>query len=1018
MRTDEIPFYEKDALLYRLHEGIENSTKQVVFVVGAPLTAPHKGELGVADVRAVVELVRAEFAGKVVQLERLDAMLSESANPYQTAFDFLSGRAGQDAVNRIIKRAVSQTLIPTKESNWGNTILKLDDDQLRALDQDPKAWHLSPAVAALGGLVAKEPERFGKIVLTSNFDPLVELGITKAGGLAWRTSLSVDGSINQSTASGCQVIHIHGYWHGTDTLHTNRQLLGNRPTLKNDLLTLLHNKIVVVVAYGGWPDIFTGALGGVVSNDNLFPEILWACYGDRPALSEHLYTMLRPGIERNRVTFYKGIDCHEFFPELLQLWSGTRNEPPAPSRRGSSSAPVLSNQLKPLRLAPLECDRPPSIDVWVGRENELRALETSKAKAVIVCGIGGEGKSALASHYVRTLGDREVRYRLWDWRDCKEQNDRIRTQIVEIIVRFSNGSILASQLAEADDVEVIEVLLDQIADARAVLVFDNVDSYVDLENRTFTGLLDLLIQRLSTAQSTSRIVLTCRPDVHYAASSVITIAMKGISEDEAIELFSKRAPEERIPESDIREAHTQTKGHAFWLDLLAVQVTEVPGTTLRKLLSDMRRGREGVPDVLSSIWGKLSDREQTLLRFMAEAVRPETETTIERFVASQLNYSKFSRALRSLVALNLIVVKPEIDAPDLYDLHPLVRQFVRTNFERSERSGFIHVVINQYEIIIRTIESLLGIHLPFAMLERWSQKAELEVSAGLYDKAFATLAKVQHALIGGGHVQEFVRVGRLLFEAIDWETAASKYKPFDEVVGEMVSAYDQLGDFDAADSLLSRYEGTIPQKTARYINFCDVRAFSYWVRGAFPVAIDWATKGVNLKSESHVDTTFDCKHTLALAQRDNGQPEIAIEYFRKGLEVSEIVAGKASSTDGALVGNVGRCLQLMGRMDDALACYRQSMMILERDGSVHSQSNRAYARRWVGQIFANLGDFTKAEAFLRDAIRVLGASAPVRVRELFAEVEKFRQDSSPVLTEKAATQIVDSWMRSQDTCRE
>ncbi|GFE93835.1 tetratricopeptide repeat protein [Acetobacter persici] len=1014
MWGDEILFYEKDALLYRLHEGLDNTEKQVVFIVGAPITAPFHGTQGVADVNAIVKLVRNEFAGKQVQLAKFDAAVSGAANPYQAAFDFLSGRAGQDAVNRIIKRAVSQALVSVNEGSWEDAIVKLADDQLRSLDQNLKGWYLSPAVASLGRLIAKYPDRFGQIVLTSNFDPLIEVAVESASGAAWRTSLSVDGSITQSAASGCQVIHIHGYWYGTDTLHTNRQLIKSRPTLKNDLLTVLHDKIVVVVAYGGWPDIFTGALSGVVSNDNLFPDILWTCYGDTPVLSDYVYATLQPGIDRNRVSFYKGIDCHEFFPELLRLWDGNQCEQFVEEANDglTSSVPVSHDRAKLFRLAPLECDRPPNIEVWVGRENELRALETAKAKVVIICGIGGEGKSALASHYIHTLSERDDRYRSWDWRDCKEQSDRIRTQIVEVIVRFSKGTISADQLVETADTELVEVFVDYVGDASAVLVFDNVDSYVDLENQTFTGILDLLIQHASTTQFTSRIILTCRPDVQYAGKSVITIPMKGISESEAIELFSKRAPDQNIPQQDIRAARFLTKGHAFWLDLLAVQVTKVPGTTLRKLLDDMRRGREDVPDVLSSIWDKLASREQILLRFMAEAARPETERTIERFAASQLNHHKFTRALRTLISLNLIVVKPEVDAPDLYDLHPLVRQFVRTKFEPSERSGFIRVVINQYKAIIGTIQSVLGIHLPFAMLERWSQKAELEVSAGLYDEAFETLVEVESALIGSGHVQEFVRVGRLLFESIDWETAASKYKHFDKIVGVMVLAYDQLGDFDSSDILLTRYERTIPQKTARYIKFCDVRAYSHWVRGDFALAMDWAMKGNTLKSETNVDTDFECQHTLALAQRDAGQPEVALEYFRKGFEVAEIVkSGAGIPPNGPMYGNVGRCLQMMGRMDEALSCYRRSMAILEKDTSSHSNSNRAYARRWVGEIFAHLGDTTRAEAFFIEAIRMLGASAPVRVRELYAEVEKVRGNPSHILGERAAAQIVGQWIR-------
>lgn len=1010
MTDNELQFFDREALLFRLHDALNRSDKDVVFVVGAPLTAPHSGKAGVADVKAVVELIRSEFPERSRHRERFETSVAGSVDSYQAAFDFLSGNAGQDAANRIVKQAVARALLPSGSTDWCEVIGRLPENDLKALDQNTESWQLSPGVSALGELIAKFPTRFGNILITSNFDPLVEVSIKRNGGSAWRTSLSVDGSIRQSEAEGCQVIHIHGYWYGSDTLHTTRQLLQSRPTLKNDLLTRLQDKIVVVVAYGGWPDIFTGALAGIVSNDSLFPEILWTFYSDLPSLSDHLRTTLQPGIDRNRVTFYKGIDCHDFFPELLALWE---EKPILELAETSVTARLPSgprDRLRLFRLAPLECDRPPSIEVWVGRENELRALETSQAKVVIICGMGGEGKSALASHYISTLDEHESAYRLWDWRDCKEQSDRIRTQIVEIIVRFSDRRVSADDLVDAHDIELVEVLIDQTMDARAILIFDNVDSYIDLENRSFIGILDTLVHRISTSESTSRIVLTCRPDVQYPSSSVITLPMKGISVEEAIELFAKRVSNVVIPDEDIHEAHTRTNGHAFWLDLLAVQVTKVPGTTLRKLLNDMRRGRDDGPDILSPLWDKLARREQTLLRFMAEAVRPETANMIEGFVASQLNYQKFNKALRSLIALNLIVVKPEADAPDLYDLHPLVRQFVRTKFERVERNGFIRVVLNQYDLIIGKIEALLGINMPYPMLERWSQKAELQVAAGLFEDAFETLTKIEEAFIGGGHVQEFVRVSRLLFEAIDWETAPTKHRQFDKIIGAMIEALDQLGDTESADGLLTRYERTIPQKTARYINFCDVRSYSYWMRGDFEKAIEWAQKGVTLKSETNVDTDFDCRHTLALAQRDAGQPTVAIEYFRNNFSIADIIAGKPEvGSSPSMYGNVGRCLHLMEKFDDALSCYRKSLKMLEMESSSTTKSNRAYGRRWVGQIFAKRGDTEKAEAFLMDAIRTLGSSAPIRVRELYAEVEVIRAGDVPVMSEAKAVRIVNNW---------
>lgn len=1008
--TQDLQFFDHDALFYRLSDGIADSNKEVVFVVGAPISAPVAGSLGVADVNAVVQLIRSKFLSKPAQIQRLDRELTSSDNPYQKAFEFLSGRAGQDEANAIVKRAVAGALRSSTPAHWPAEITKLSEEQLSNLDGDNKIWHLTPGLDALGALIAAHPDRFGKLLVTSNFDPLVEVAIKRHGYNAWRTSLAVDGTLHQSNADGCQVVHIHGFWHGVDTLHMGRQLLMDRPNLQNSLLSMLHDKIVVVLAYGGWPDIFTTALSGIVSNDNLLPDILWTSYGPEPKLSDYVLGALSRGILRNRVTLYRGIDCHKFLPELLEYWETDQTSLRDGQDEKPSPAVTRHDREKLFRLPPQECDRPPNVDVWVGRENELRALETSKANVVIICGIGGEGKSALTAHYIGNLRTDESNYRIWDWRDCKEQSDRIRTQLVEALVRFSRGRISSNDLAEAEDEEIVDILIDTVKDEGAVIVLDNVDSYVDLENSAFTGMLDVLVSKFSGVSSTSRIMLTCRPTVEYASSSIITLSLKGISPEEAIELFAARGLTDPTLESDIRDAHGLTKGHAFWLDLMATQVKQVPGTTLRKLLEDMRRGREGGPDILSSIWDKLARREQTLLRFMAEAVRPESEAQIQKFSSAELNYKNFQRALKALISFNLIVVKPEDNAPDLYDLHPLVRQFVRTKFAPSERSGFIRVVINQYEIIIGAIEAMLGVNLPFPMLERWSQKAELEISAGLHEQAFETLFKVEDAMIGGGHLQEYVRVARLLFEAIDWQTAPTKFRRFDRLFGVTVSAFDQLGDTASADSLIQRYEETVPQKTARYIHYCDVRGFSEWQRGRFAEAIAWASRGVTLKNETNVDTQFSCDHTLALAERDAGDPRKAMEYFLKGYSIEQLVHEESEvEADGPTYGNVGRCLQMLGEYDQALACYRRSIRVLEGDSTSHSKSNRAYARQWIAEVLERIGEGRTATAFYVDAIQILGASAPVRVRALSNALAHAMGTQAQVMSNSEASSIVNRW---------
>ena len=275
------------------------------------------------------------------------------------------------------------------------------------MDSDTQGWFVSPATENLGRLAANYPGRFGKSILTTNFDPLVEVAIRRAGGAYFRTTLHSDGNLSQTEGTGCHVIHLHGYWYGSDTLHTNRQLAQSRPRLRDSLGQLLRNKLVVVCAYGAWDDAFTVALIEVVGDDTAYPEIIWTFHQDKPHVDEQLSLRLERGIDRGRVNLYAGIDCHTLFPKLYQAW--LRLEPEGPTRVVGPYNPVRVSQVLSAELEASHDkqtivegdveDRPPIVEICVGREAELKSLKDSAAKIVFLTGLGGQGKSTLAARY-------------------------------------------------------------------------------------------------------------------------------------------------------------------------------------------------------------------------------------------------------------------------------------------------------------------------------------------------------------------------------------------------------------------------------------------------------------------------------------------------------------------------------------------------------------------------------------------------------------------------------------------
>jgi tetratricopeptide (TPR) repeat protein len=978
MSTD-FQYYDESALLERLTHGLKRRPQEVVFLVGAPISSPFLPSVsGVPDVEGVISLIRAEFDDNADQRHAFrSALETPGVSRYQTAFGFLQGRRGPQAASEIVRTAVYLARKPDVAVGGEYQAPKLSDERCRYLDSDLNGWVLSPGVDSLGKLLAGFREQFGKAVLTTNFDPLIEVSIRTAGGSFFKTALYSDGSISNTDGMGCHVIHLHGYWHGSDTLHTPRQLSQPRPRLRDSLTSLLRNKIVVVCAYGGWDDAFTAALMDVVSDETAYPEILWTLKDERSELSEQLSTRLSPGINRGRVNVYTGIDCHKIFPKLYSFWSTDSTATPTPKFVSEYNDDILSDLTDELivtdgasghLLEGGDEDHPPKISICVGRDDDIAAIDNSTARVVFVTGLGGQGKSTVAARYFAQKQNDHTGFSLFAWRDCKEESERFENQLALVIEQLSYGKVTGLDLAKLDSASLAGIVLKLIGERKSLFVFDNVDHYVNLQTNQMKGSVDAFITSFLDAKTESRVVFTCRPSIEYKTSSILSCHLEGISLGAAIELFGRRdAP---CTTEEIEQAHSITDGHAFWLDLLAGQVVRrVPPVTLSVLMRDIQGGSGPLPtSTLDSIWITLRVREQTVLRAMAETLKPETEEQIADYVRYQLNYNQVSKAFRALRGLNLVVVKVRSDAADLFELHPLVRQFIRSGFKLEQRATFIDAIMTVYRRFITVFRSHLSKRPPFSTLQYWTQAAELDISTGRTEDALAILAEVGYAFSNSAYQREFSRVARLVFDKIAWDCFKGDFKALDQAFLFHVESLAYSGEYQEIEELLAQYKKTIPDPDARFIRYCGVISFVRWVRGDFEDALVWGRKGESLKRQSNVDTKYDIAHQLALAERDAGRPELALLIFLQGRKLEDVLDPTELDPhrEGSHYGNIGRCLHFLGQIESALICYRKSAVLIER-ATGEQVRNQGYARMWIGEIFAAQSQFRIAEAFFQAA---------------------------------------------------
>ena len=315
-------------------------------------------------------------------------------NKYQKAMQLVLDLRGPEEMNRIVRHAVLEA------RSTPVTTPVLDTSTCEALEADLDGWSLPPGVEAFGKLIAAYPETFQKPILTTNFDPLIKIATGRAGRQSEAIFLSSDGRFdNIYGTNAARVVHLHGYWFGTDTLHTPQQLTRERPRLKGCLRDLLRDTTLVVMGYGGWDDVITRTLFDAVAEGSDRLDVLWCFYPDSEVIIRQENATLLKAIEHlagQRIVLYKGVDCHALLPALLkqanERVSGAVTIPVSSRSEEGTSLRVHKNlpQSESFR-----CDPPPVIDVWVGRQRELSILRDPSVKVATIAAIGGQGKSVL-----------------------------------------------------------------------------------------------------------------------------------------------------------------------------------------------------------------------------------------------------------------------------------------------------------------------------------------------------------------------------------------------------------------------------------------------------------------------------------------------------------------------------------------------------------------------------------------------------------------------------------------------
>jgi hypothetical protein len=352
-------------------------TGRLVILMGAGMTVP--------EVHGVSRLTRraldfSDQAGRARPRPELNEPVAVSPseqrlriNRYNEAFQFIREVRGRDGLRAFLQRASLQA---HGNAPWMHNDGPLSEHTFRELEEVPEGWHVPEGLALLADILRVHGSRVHPILLTTNFDPLVEVSLRRSGlPIAATVGIGEDPrGLPYPTAEtpAWTVVHLHGDCH-EGTLHYPATLQQPRDAVEDWLADQLRGNQLLVLGYSGWDELIQRTLirhfGREVeakSGDGV--EIMWAVY--EPA-SDHarVNSELADFFERYRlggVTAYYEIERDRLLRTLTEELDILRGSSTRPGTVFYHTAKLLNKNYE-FGLSRVRIDSDPTFAFWPHR---------------------------------------------------------------------------------------------------------------------------------------------------------------------------------------------------------------------------------------------------------------------------------------------------------------------------------------------------------------------------------------------------------------------------------------------------------------------------------------------------------------------------------------------------------------------------------------------------------------------------------------------------------------------------
>ena len=605
------------------------------------------------------------------------------------------------------------------------------------------------------------------------------------------------------------------------------------------------------------------------------------------------------------------------------------------------------------------------VDGFVGRQEELRALEKAiadHAKPIILSGLGGMGKTELATHFGRRYGGGNVYLASFQ----KSFRDTVSQSIAKGI-----PDLLEKKLPED---EVYKTVMNRLGQCVKddILILDNVDkdtgSFVDLQDDAYDDLCGLDMH----------LIMTTRFDVPRA------IEIRQLSNSELHRIFQKHKVTISVQEMDA--LIQAVDGHTLTIDLMArtlnsrwkkvtadmllkaLQDRNLPDQDFRKITTDYNRSKkqERIYEHLRTVFNVagVPDAAKSVLCYAT--LLPQDGMDAETFgMALQEDEQQ---ALDDLIDHGWLAVKD-----DILTIHPVVRLVCREELKPSDENC---------QTFLASIGELYD--------SRKYNAKQIRNWAELFSVATTTL--------NDAHGFWANRAGFFWYELGNIKTALSFYKRVivqlnkNECIeaefmataySNMSLAYGIMGEYDKAldyalNSLIIREKHLNPDDSKLALSYNTVSS-AYEDAGFLSDAEDYALKALSIWEQAYpqdAESCAICYSNLGCIYDKQGKYKEALRYKQKSLDLWINVLGVKDHPSLAIIyNNIAMTYNEMYEHEKALEYMLESLRIC----SLTLPANHHHFAPCYGNIADTLmflGRYAEAKEYIHMAMSAVKESHP------------------------------------------